>query len=348
MLSRTSLALLRASSVRRPHSVLRTALPFAPSRTYAKVGKPQSPQWANESSNNPSQPPQSKPKEADDPVTSSASLNESRAASDDPAQTSPSEVETETEPAQPLPDLTKGIPSTLEAELRKAEQARGRSHKSSLNITEDPAEPMPGEEDGGGRDRTPRSEYISSSDKKKNAAFKYTYLFLGMGIVGYSLYLGRNWETEELAEKHAETAPNGWGPGQFFNRVKARMTSTMSYYNDPMTAKLLPDQDPSPEMQKPFTLVLSLEDLLVHQEWSRAHGWRIAKRPGVDYFLRYLTQYYELVLFTSQPSAIADQVLRKLDPYVMVTYPLFREATLYKDGGYIKVSLRCAQHPQHR
>jgi len=28
--------------------------------------------------------------------------------------------------------------------------------------------------------------------------------------------------------------------------------------------------------------------------------------------------------------------LRKLDPYMMVRWPLFREATLYKDGGYIK------------
>ena len=68
-------------------------------------------------------------------------------------------------------------------------------------------------------------------------------------------------------------------------------------------------------------------------------GWRIAKRPGVDYFLRYLSAYYEIVLFTSQPSAVVDQVIRKLDPYSMIRWPLFREATLYKDGGYVKVSL---------
>lgn len=243
------------------------------------------------------------------------------------------------QPQQPLPDLTKGIPSTLDAELNEAARQYRKAHRSSHNITEDPAEPIPGEGEGEGppRERGPRPEYVSSSDKKKNAAFRYTYLFLGLGGLGYALYLGRNWESEELEQKHGENAPNGWGPMQVYNRIRARMGSTMSYYNDPVTAKLLPDEEKDPQFRMPFTLVLSLEDLLIHQEWSRAHGWRIAKRPGVDYFLRYLTQYYELVLFTSQPSATADQVLRKLDPYMMIRWPLFREATLYKDGGYIKV-----------
>jgi import inner membrane translocase subunit TIM50 len=63
----------------------------------------------------------------------------------------------------------------------------------------------------------------------------------------------------------------------------------------------------------------------------------VAKRPGVDYFLRYLNQYYELVLFTSVPSMMADQVLRKLDPFRIIRWPLFREATKYKDGEYVKV-----------
>lgn len=35
--------------------------------------------------------------------------------------------------------------------------------------------------------------------------------------------------------------------------------------------------------------------------FQRVHGWRTAKRPGVDYFLAYLSQFYEIVLFTSQP-----------------------------------------------
>ena len=244
-------------------------------------------------------------------------------------------LESDAPPQQPLPDLTKGIPSTLAAELEKA-QSQQPSSKRSLNITEDPSEPSVGDGDGPG-DRAPREEYVSSSDKKKNAAVKYTYLILAAAVAGYTAYLGRNWESEEEETKHRD-APSGWGLGLFYNRVVARTTSTMSYYKDPVTRKLLPDQDKdSPFPAPPFTLVLSLEDMLVHQEWSREKGWRIAKRPGVDYFLRYLSQYYELVVFTSQPSAMGDQVMRKLDPYLMAPTPLYREATLYKDGGYIKV-----------
>lgn len=241
------------------------------------------------------------------------------------------------QPQQPLPDLTRGIPSTLDAELNQA-RAKQSSHAkpSSLNITEDPAEEVPSGGQGRGGDDTPRTEYVSSSDRKKNMVFRYMYIIMGVGIAGYTVYLGRNWESEEEEKAHSD-APNGWGFKPFYNRVAARLGSTMSYYRDPVTTKLLPDEDPDPNLRYPFTLVISLEDMLIHSEWTREKGWRIAKRPGVDYFLRYLGSYYEIVLFTSQPMAMAEQVLRKLDPYQTIRWPLFREATLYKDGGYIKV-----------
>ncbi|CRK40037.1 hypothetical protein BN1723_015650, partial [Verticillium longisporum] len=72
------------------------------------------------------------------------------------------------------------------------------------------------------------------------------------------------------------------------------------------------------------------------REWSREHGWRVAKRPGVDYFLRYLSQYYELVLFTSVPFAIGEPLVRKLDPFRFIMWPLYREATKYNDGEIVK------------
>ncbi len=36
------------------------------------------------------------------------------------------------------------------------------------------------------------------------------------------------------------------------------------------------------------------------RRYKRQHGWRTAKRPGVDYFLGYLSQFYEVVVFTTQ------------------------------------------------
>lgn len=35
------------------------------------------------------------------------------------------------------------------------------------------------------------------------------------------------------------------------------------------------------------------------------HGWRTAKRPGADYFLAYMSQFYEIVLFTTLPSYVS-------------------------------------------
>jgi import inner membrane translocase subunit TIM50 len=152
-------------------------------------------------------------------------------------------------------------------------------------------------------------------------------------MVGGILYLGRNWDDEE-ERKHPEV-PNGWGPGLWWKRASTRTKEVLTYYHEPAFEKLLPDPDPM--FERPYTLCISLEDMLVHSEWTREHGWRIAKRPGADYFLHYLSQYYELVLFTTVPFAIGEPLVRKLDPYRFIVWPLFREATKYKDGEIVKV-----------
>ncbi|PVH77300.1 NIF-domain-containing protein [Cadophora sp. DSE1049] len=231
-------------------------------------------------------------------------------------------------PSQPLPDLTRGIPSTLEYETT------GSTSKSplKLNFTEAEEPEAPG---GGGRGRgeLPASAYVSSSEKKRLRFANYMYAMFAVLSVTGTVFLGRNWETEEEEKAHPD-APSGWAVGLMWNRAKARLGDQLNYYNEPAFRKLLPDPDPI--FERPYTLVLSMEDLLIHSEWTREHGWRMAKRPGVDYFLRYLSQYYELVIFTSQPWAMAEPIIRKLDPYHIVTWPLFREATRYENGEYIK------------
>ncbi|TQS31348.1 hypothetical protein Golomagni_08369, partial [Golovinomyces magnicellulatus] len=147
------------------------------------------------------------------------------------------------------------------------------------------------------------------------------------------VYLGRNWEDEIESARHPDV-PNGWGIGLWWARVNARWNESVSYYQDPAFDKLLPDPDPT--FERPYTLCLSLDDLLVHSEWSREHGWRVAKRPGMDYFVRYLSQYYELVLFTTVPFAMGEPLVRKLDPFRFIMWPLYREATKYEEGEIVK------------
>lgn len=243
-------------------------------------------------------------------------------------------LQQEQQRSRPLPDLTQGIPSTLEAELAQA-ASDARAGTKGLKVNKDTAQPAAG--DGRGEGDFPKSSYISSIERRKNRVARYMYAsFLAFAVIG-AIYLGRNWENEEEEEQHRD-APSGWGFGLFYDRAHARLGDIMDYYNEPSFPKLLPNPDPT--WERPYTLVLSLEDLLVHSEWSREHGWRMAKRPGVDYFLRYLNQYYELVIFTSVPSMIGEPIIRKLDPFRIVMWPLFREATRFRKGEYIKVKFQ--------
>ncbi|TVY37030.1 Mitochondrial import inner membrane translocase subunit [Lachnellula subtilissima] len=244
--------------------------------------------------------------------------------SSSPSAIDPAEAQAQAE-AQTgsLPDLTKGIPSTWEFEVAQ----RRKASSSPLNLTE--------AQGGGGKGKLPDSAYVSSAERNRNKRFSYLYLFFGFAGASGTLFLGRNWETPELESEHPDV-PNGMTPGLMWARAKARYNDLFDYYQKPTFQKLLPDVDPS--FARDYTLVVSLEDLLIKAEWSREHGWRIAKRPGVDYFLRYLSLYYEIVIFTSQPWMIADPVIKKLDPFRIATWQLFREATLYKpeENTYVK------------
>ena len=92
-------------------------------------------------------------------------------------------------------------------------------------------------------------------------------------------------------------------------------------------------------MHRDYTLLVSLDDLLVTSTWDvrptvslpsdtrfnlsiqRKHGWRTAKRPGVDYFLAYLSQFYEIVIFTTQYHYVSrdpTEVLHQSDPSTVV------------------------------
>ena len=47
---------------------------------------------------------------------------------------------------------------------------------------------------------------------------------------------------------------------------------------------------------------------------QRQYGWRTAKRPGVDYFLAYLSQFYEIVLFTTQHNYVTISFEHRMSP----------------------------------
>ena len=190
---------------------------------------------------------------------------------------------------------------------------------------------------GRGADGIPRSAYISSADRKRERIARLSFTVFFFSLATGALYFTRNWDNEEDFKKHAEDAPNGYTPGMMFNRLRSRIREITNYYEQPVFEKLLPDPLP-PEFQPPYTLVLGLEDLLIHTEWDKKYGWRSAKRPGLDYFLGYMSMYFELVVFSDSPSHLVIPVAEKMGAYPgFVTQFLSREATRYKNGKYIKV-----------
>lgn len=266
---------------------------------------------------------------------SSSNANTDPAAADASKAASPSEpasssgtpesapAESEQIPFHKLPDLTQGIPSTLEAELEQKTGGRSQNSSSALAYVEQPEYER----------RSGQSDYVSTSERNRRWWTRFMLYTAAAGALSGVAYQGRNWDDEIETKRHPDI-PNGLTPSLWYQRAKARLDESRAYYQNPEFDKLLPD--PQPWFERPYTLCISLDDMLVHQEWSRKHGWRLAKRPGVDYFLRYLSQYYELVLFTTAPSAMADPLVRKLDPFQIIMWPLYREATKFEDGEIVK------------
>lgn len=288
-------------------------------RTFAKKGglprqfKDQSNKPAGSTSSNPAQ------DAAKDAAKSTSSPKEDVSPTEKESS-SDAAKEGEPIPFHKLPDLTQGIPSTFEQEMNKE---AGRTQSALETV----------EQESSDREKRERYEYVSTSDRNRQWWARFFGLAT-LGGFGFGVaYLGRNWDNEIESARHPDV-PDGWNPVLWWQRARARMTDSVSYYQEPAFDKLLPDPDPS--FERPYTLCLSLDDLLVHSEWSREHGWRVAKRPGVDYFIRYLSQYYELVLFTTVPFAMGEPVVRKLDPFRFIMWPLYREATKYEEGEIVK------------
>ncbi|KAH9888372.1 NIF-domain-containing protein [Cubamyces lactineus] len=156
-------------------------------------------------------------------------------------------------------------------------------------------------------------------------------LLVGAGVATWEM--GRPWEEDELKAKR-------WSPEEApqsrWERTKIRFSGIFDTFTEPLWPELLP-----PPMQghlyRPYTLLVSVDDLLVTSTWDRKHGWRTAKRPGVDYFLGYLSQFYEIVVFTTQHHYTAMPILDKLDPYQFyIMHRLFRDACRSEKGQPVK------------
>lgn len=169
-------------------------------------------------------------------------------------------------------------------------------------------------------------------------------LFYGaVGAAGFVGYYHYNYSTEQLEHMVAETerAENKFIGSDIWTQVlgyyvekRKYLEGEMKKYADPPSDRLLPDLPPHARHVK--TLVLDLDNVLIHSDWTRGRGWRTFKRPGADEFIKDLSQYYELVIYTSQLPTYADPILDRLDPQRLVQYRLYRDSTRYVNGKHVR------------
>jgi len=107
----------------------------------------------------------------------------------------------------------------------------------------------------------------------------------------------------------------------------------------------------APEMAHKPCLVLDLDETLVHSSFKptknpdyiipvviegTTHKVYVAKRPGVDEFMRKMGEVYEVVIYTASLSKYADPLLDLLDIHNVISHRLFREHCVNHEGGYVK------------
>jgi Dullard-like phosphatase family protein len=128
------------------------------------------------------------------------------------------------------------------------------------------------------------------------------------------------------------------GSRETLQAFRQEVDEKVRFFTEPSREKLLPDPVlPFPGAQPLRTLVIDLDNTLVHSSYSRQFGWRVAKRPGAEAFLAYLSSLFEIVIFTDGLSTYADPILNKMDPNrYYISYRLYRAETKYERGSYIK------------
>jgi import inner membrane translocase subunit TIM50 len=174
------------------------------------------------------------------------------------------------------------------------------------------------------------AEGVTATGSSSSTSLRYSrwMWYIGLGVPTGLLVWGLN----------DEDSP----PAQISRAVG--LTGLIQGLADPLAKpaheKLLPDWSQLPNVPQdipvPHTLVLDLENTLVSSTWDRRYGWRHAKRPGVDKFLRELAQYYEIVLYSPSIDGIADPVVTSLDKDGCIMHRLYREATYYTGGVHVK------------
>ncbi|KAF9403276.1 Nuclear envelope morphology protein 1, partial [Podila epigama] len=159
-----------------------------------------------------------------------------------------------------------------------------------------------------------------------------------------STILSHGYGTDSMAEN--ESGDNSATPRSM---TGARMRQRMGR---PMSGLGMPVGSSGSAAARKKTLVLDLDETLIHStsRGSRSQGYMVEvlvdrhaclyyvyKRPHVDYFLKKVSEWYKLVIFTASMAEYADPVIDWLDQNrTLFEKRYFRQACHFKNGSYLK------------
>ncbi|KAI8801799.1 HAD-like domain-containing protein [Cladochytrium replicatum] len=227
------------------------------------------------------------------------------------------------DPHEPTPHEYRRIGAPSVPRMRPEMEEKYHRERESLELET---------EEDAGRTARLQAEAQEEEMKRLKGNFRTTSGVIGiLGLAGW-LYLGLPDEEEKK-----ENAQKGFVQQlvSINSRAWGRVRGLYGSVQAPTDTKILPDPLPG-GYQRPLTLFVELNDTLGHLAWDKNVGWRVATRPGVKQFLSYLSRYYEIVIFTTQPGMLAAPVVDAIDPLRWSMYQLYREHTRYVKGLYVK------------
>jgi Dullard-like phosphatase family protein len=91
------------------------------------------------------------------------------------------------------------------------------------------------------------------------------------------------------------------------------------------------------------SLVVDLDETLVHAKFHQHSGWMIHQRAGAQKFLAEMAKLFEIIIFTSGIETYASPIIDRLDPQKLIAHRLYRPATSIIKGLHVKNLARLAR-----
>lgn len=181
-------------------------------------------------------------------------------------------------------------------------------------------------------DEAKEKEEREKSRQNQIKATRISLMALGTLFLGFGGFAVSEWGPPRRDE-NGQPVPDKFSDlptvKQYLKRTWSTLWNWKQSLEEPVREKLLPDPLTAPYIQPPYTLIIEMNGILTHPEWSYKTGWRFKKRPFVEYLLQQCgPPLFELVIFTQDPAFTAHPLLDSLDPNGMIMYRLYRDSTV--------------------